>query len=68
VLPPRQFSANMIALRVPVGIDVTLHERWALRYTFSETLSRNAISAELSPPGSHSLKNFQNLIGIVYRF
>lgn len=68
VLAPREFSANMIGLRVPVGIDVTLHEGWAFRYTFSETLSRNPISDELSPPGPHSLKNFQNLIGIVYRF
>ena len=68
VIPPRQFSANMIALRVPVGIDVTLHGRWKFRYSFSETMSRNPISKELSPPGAHSLKNFQNLFGIVRQF
>ncbi len=67
-LPPSEFSANMIALRVPVGIDVELHSGWLLRYTFSETLSRNPISDELSPPGPHSLKNFQNLIGILRQF
>jgi hypothetical protein len=67
-LPPRQFSADMIALRVPVGIDVTLHRGWTFRYSFSETLSKNSISATLFPPGSHSLKNFQNLFGIVRQF
>ncbi len=67
-LPPRQFAANMIALRVPVGMDVKLGDRWMFRYSFSETVSRNPISHELSPPGPHSLKNFQNLFGIVCRF
>jgi opacity protein-like surface antigen len=68
VLPPNEFSSDKVALRVPVGIDVTLHAGWRLRYTFSETLSKNPISNELSPPGPHSLKNFQNLIGIVREF
>jgi hypothetical protein len=68
VLPPHEFSSDVIGLRVPVGMDVTLHDGWRLRYTFSETLSRNPISDELSPPGPHSLKNFQNLIGIVREF
>jgi outer membrane protein with beta-barrel domain len=68
VLPPQHFSANMIALHVPVGIDVRLVKGWAFRYTFSETLSRNPISDCLSPPGQHSLKNFQNLFGFVKRF
>ncbi len=67
-LPPPEFSSNMIALRVPVGMDVRLHTRWYFRYSFAETLSRNPISDELSPPGSHSLKNFQNLFGIVHQF
>lgn len=68
VLPPNQFSANMIALRVPVGIDVTLHNAWRFRYSFTEVISHNPISNELSPPGPHSLKNFQNLFGIVRQF
>jgi len=49
-LPPPRFSANMIALNVPVGIDVKLGKSWAFRYTFSETLSKNPISDRLSPP------------------
>ena len=67
-LPPQRFSANMIALHVPVGIDVRLGKGWALRYTFSETLSRNPISDRLSPPGEHRLMNFQNLFGLVKQF
>lgn len=67
-LPPPEFSSNMIALLVPVGIDVRLHTGWYFRYSFAETLSRNPISDELSPPGPHSLKNFQNLFGIIHQF
>ena len=67
-LPPRQFSANVIVLNVPVGIDVNLGKAWAFRYTFSETISRNPISDRLSPPGQHTFKNFQNLFGVVRRF
>ena len=67
-LPPRQFSTNMIALHVPVGMDVKLGKGWEFRYTFSETLSANPVSDRLSPPGPHSLKNFQNLFGFVRRF
>lgn len=67
-LPAPHFTANMIALHVPVGIDVRLGRSWAFRYTFSETLSKNPISDRLSPPGQHSLKNFQNLFGFVKQF
>lgn len=67
-IPARQFTADMIGLRVPVGIDVTLHHGWRFRYSFSETLSRNPISHQLTPSGPHSLKNFQNLFGIVREF
>ncbi len=59
--PPRRFTFNMVALHVPVGMDVNLGKGWVLRYTFSETLSQNPVSDRLSPPGQHSLKNFQNL-------
>jgi len=68
ILPPQQFSANVIVLNVPVGIDVNLGKGWAFRYTFSETLSGNPISDRLSPPGLHTFKNFQNLFGFVRRF
>jgi len=67
-LPPQHFSANMLVLHVPVGIDVKLGKGWAFRYTFSEALSKNPISDRLSPPGQHSLKNFQNLFGFIRRF
>jgi hypothetical protein len=67
-LPPRRFSANVIVLNVPVGIDLNLGKGWAFRYTFSETISRNPISDRLSPPGQHTFKNFQNLFGFVRRF
>jgi len=67
-LPGQKFSSNMIALHVPVGMDVNLAKGWAFRYTFSETLSKNPVSDRLSPPGQHSLKNFQNLFGIIRRF
>lgn len=68
VLPPHSFSSNMIALNVPVGIDVTLWHGWAFRYTFSETISRNPIDDNLFPSGRHSFKNFLNLFGFIKRF
>jgi len=67
-LPTQHFSSNLIALRVPVGMDVNLGRGWVFRYTFSETLSKNPVSDRLSPPGQHSLKNFQNLFGFIRRF
>jgi len=67
-LPPRVFSANVAALRVPVGIDVRLGRGFCLRYSFSETISANPISKQLSPPGERGLKNFQNLWGLLRTF
>jgi hypothetical protein len=68
VLPARNFAANMIALHVPVGIDVNLGRGWAFRYTFSETISKNPIDDRLSPSPDHVLKNFLNLFGFIKRF
>lgn len=68
VLPPERFSSLRPALRVAVGMDVRLADRVALRYSFSETVRHNDISAQLSPPGQRSLANFQNLFGVVLRF
>ena len=68
VLPPQTFSSTMVALHVPVGIDVRLHDGWAFRYAFSETLTSNPISDRLAPPGTANLKNFQNLFGIIKQF
>ena len=67
-LPSQQFSANHIALRVAVGIDLKLARGWAFRYTFSEALASNPISQQLVPPGQRGLKNFQNLFGLVCHF
>ena len=68
VLPPQTFSTTMVALHVPVGIDVRLHDGWAFRYAFSETLTSNPISDRLTPQGQANLKNFQNLFGIIKQF
>lgn len=68
VLPPERFSSVRPALRVAVGMDVRLAHHTALRYSFSETIRHNDISAQLSPPGQRALANFQNLIGIVVCF
>lgn len=68
MLPQVRFSSSRPALRVAVGMDVALTRRLALRYSFSETIRHNDISAQLSPPGQRALANFQNLFGVVFRF
>ena len=67
-LLPRHFSSNRVVLNVPVGLDVNLRKGWAFRYTFSETISTSPINDQLSPPGQHAFKNFQNLFGFIRRF
>ncbi len=66
--PPANFSANNIALRVSVGIDLGIGRGWAFRYTFSELMTSNPISQALAPPGQRKLKNFQSLFGFVKHF
>ena len=66
-LPP-SVQATRTALRIAVGIDVALGSAWSARYSFSESLSGNPISAQLSPPGQRRLANFQNLFGVVRAF
>ena len=68
VLPQGHFSSVRPAVRIGVGMDVRLAYHVALRYSFSETVRHNDISAQLSPPGQRSLANFQNLFGVVLRF
>ena len=67
-LPPATSVATHALLRVAVGLDVSLGGHWSARYSFSESLSSNPISAQLSPPGQRSLANFQNLFGVVRAF
>ncbi len=67
-LPRQHFSSMRPAVRVAVGIDTRVSEHLALRYSFSETVRHNDISAQLSPAGQRSLANFQNLFGVVLRF
>ena len=58
--------ATRATLRGAVGLDLRLGQRWSVRYSFSESVSGNPISAQLSPPGQRNLANFQNLFGVVY--
>ena len=66
--PPASFTSTDPALRVAVGIDLGSEGGWRFRYSFSETISRNPVSAQLSPPGQRNLANFQNLFGAVRSF
>jgi hypothetical protein len=68
VLPPAAFSATRPLFRSHVGIDLRLSHRVDLRYSFSESLSKNDLSKHLSPPAPRRLANFQNLFGFVVRF
>jgi opacity protein-like surface antigen len=66
VPPAETLRATRATLRVAVGLDLKLGQRWSVRYSFSESLSGNPIGAQLSPPGQRNLANFQNLFGVVY--
>jgi hypothetical protein len=65
---PVEFTSTAPALRVAVGIDLTVHPAWAFRYSFSETIRSNPVSAQLVPAGERKLANFQNLFGFVRFF
>ncbi|MBI3680200.1 MAG: outer membrane beta-barrel protein [Acidobacteria bacterium] len=67
-LPPRSFSATEPGLRVAAGIDLLSRSGWGFRYMFLETMQRNPISQQLSPPGARGLANFQNVFGFVKYF
>ncbi len=57
-LLPVEFTSTAPALRVAVGIDVTVHHGWAFRYSFSETIRSNPVSAHLVPAGERKLAKF----------
>jgi hypothetical protein len=67
-IPPRTFSAVNPGLRVAVGLDFRLRNGLYFRYSFSDTISANPISSQLSPPGLRDMENFQNLFGLFKRF
>jgi Outer membrane protein beta-barrel domain len=67
-VPPANSVATHALLRVTVGLDVSLGGQWSARYSFSESVSGNPISVQLSPPGQRNLANFQNLFGVVRAF
>jgi len=67
-VPPERFTSTAAVLRVAVGIDLTIRNGWAIRYTFSEAIRSNPISGQLSPAGQRGLANFQNLFGVVKNF
>ncbi len=64
--PVGAITATHVGLRVAVGIDLAVRSQWAVRYSFSETISGNPISPHLMPPGTRNLANFQNLFGVVF--
>ena len=68
IAAPGGFSSTKPAIRVAVGIDLFIKGGWAFRFTFSETIRRNAISAQLTPAGQRNLANFQNFFGFVKTF
>ena len=62
--PSPATRSSEAVLRVAVGVDVVVVGRLRVRYSFSESIGPNAISRELTPPGTRTLMNFQNLIGV----
>ena len=66
--PEPEFSDQHATVRVAVGLDVSAGEDWLVRYSFSESVSGNSVSARLSPKGERNLANFQNLVGLVRVF
>jgi hypothetical protein len=64
--PIDEIDSTRVGLRSHVGIDVRLAQRLRFRYSFSETISGNPVSASLTPPAQRRLANFQNLFGLVF--
>lgn len=68
LLPAPEVRETSVAVRVAVGMDIRLGARLWLRYSFAETIQRNAVSKLLTPPGKRNLANFQNLFGMQWTF
>lgn len=67
-LPPAEFSSTGAALRVAVGIDISIAKSWSFRYSFAETIRSNPVSARMTPRGERNLATFQNLFGVMKSF
>ena len=67
-IPAATFATTSPFLRVAVGIDARIAKGWCLRYSFSESILKNPISAQLTPPASRNLASFQSLFGFVKQF
>jgi hypothetical protein len=65
---PGDFSAHSPVLNVAVGIDMEIRRGWKFRYSFGETIQRNAFSRRLTPPAERNLAGFRNLFGFVKYF
>ncbi|HLG58309.1 MAG TPA: outer membrane beta-barrel protein [Vicinamibacterales bacterium] len=66
--PEGEIASTRVVLRVAVGIDIAIGDQWSFRYSFSESMSGNPVSARLTPPGERNLANFQNLFGVNRHF
>ncbi len=67
-LPTTPLATTKPFLRVAVGIDARIAKGWYFRYIFSESILKNPISAQLTPPASRNLASFQSLFGFVKQF
>jgi len=66
--PPPEITKTSAAVRFPVGIDIALGHHWSLRYSFTETIRQNPLSAALTPPAPRHLAIYQNLVGFLKTF
>jgi hypothetical protein len=60
-------TSTHAGVRLAVGIDLALGSSWSVRYTYSDTVTRNPVSERLEPRGTRRLSNFQSLVGLVRR-
>jgi hypothetical protein len=65
---PGDFQEHSPVLNVAVGIDLRLRGGWGFRYTFGETIQRNAFSRRLTPAGRRNLAGFRNFFGVMKSF
>jgi hypothetical protein len=67
VPPLGRFTSTRPVFRVAVGVDIVVSGRASFRYSYSDTITGNPVSARLAPAGQRRLMNFQSLFGAVFR-